>query len=198
MKSQIVKSLIICFSLQIFINCIETPDESKRKKESKKDTFSDFYNTYALAGGFQSKDACTDEYWTRTCTCFIGYIILYDSSKVKVDCAAVSLPTASDSHTYNADGSLVTTTIISQQTPRIPLQCRHVKSSNPTYSVNSWYKQDLNNPRNANFLFKHTLQKDLNGNITGMDSFTNYNSGDILYCCDQPAEHPLCDKIQIK
>ena len=118
---------------------------------------------------------------------------MYDSNKIKIAYAGVyNLPGL----IYNANGIEITSSI-NVQVPRIPLQRKRNDGTGITYAETSWFKQDVNNTRNANLVFKHTLLKDSNGNIIGMDSFTNYNSGDILYGCDNNTFAYGCTKLQI-
>ncbi len=56
---------------------------------------------------------------------------------------------------------------------------------------------DASDAHKANFLFKHTLQKDSSGNVIGMDSFTNYVSGDTLFNCNQRDNIYGCSKLKI-
>ncbi len=191
MKNHNVKIvLILLLSAFLFYKC---EDEKKAQEKSTHEEL--FWLTRDIQN--QPTDPCTDSYWTPGGS-YSGYMVLFDTNKSKISCAGASTSPPGGMIFYT-NGNNIGTFTLSQQTPRTPLQCKH---NNPSlggyqFSENSWYKQDANNPRNANFLFKHTLQKDSNGNIIGMDSFTNYNSGDILFCCDQPGQYPLCGKLQI-
>lgn len=82
----------------------------------------------------------------------------------------------------------------------VPLQCRVniVNGYLVSTTVYSWYRQTGLNPLRADFVFQHTVVQDESGKAIGVDSFTNYSKGDVLYCCAGLSSYlPACQRFQV-
>ena len=188
-----LKLIILFICLFFFLEC--NPDnlpEQLRPKEKIQDSLDYYTSMKLLLEASHRENKCLDENWDTND--YSQHVELFSNGKM--ECGGLK---KKNTQIYNSSRQLISNQTITAKQDLICafLQTNEIASNQDT--AYSWYKITKVSPVTGEFIMKHTLQKDPNGNVTGIDSFSKYNLGDSLLCCsitinkDNP---PRCEKIK--
>jgi|JI10StandDraft_1071094.scaffolds.fasta_scaffold58441_4 hypothetical protein len=180
MKYPLTLTIVLTFFFSLSGCNSENMPKQLKPKETKS-TIDDEFTTLNII--LRKQDKCLDENWEA------GHVELYiDGSRV---CGGLQ---KDNSDIYaSTKRRIIDKTITTKQ----DLWCTFIDDEGKitTQDIYSWFKVTKASPLTAEFVMKHTLQKDSNGKVIGMDSFTNYSKGDELLCCSRFSSY-YCEKIK--
>ena len=163
-------AVILCM---VFSYCGE---DLKTDEEKKAESTAKLVQLWMIGSIAASSDPCNMAYYSDTS--YYSEVVRTSGDTVSY-CAPVF---SVNSYLYDASNQKITSDTVSAGTA---LQCRTsivngVLSAEIKYS---WYKKESSVSNTVRLVFTHTIQKNSSGTAIGVDNFTNYNKGDILYCC---------------
>ncbi|HMY70044.1 MAG TPA: hypothetical protein PL163_25600 [Leptospiraceae bacterium] len=172
MKSQNDKlKILTCLLLtRCFLGDYKTEGE-KRDERKEKIVF-----LWSLGTLISKNDPCDRAYYGDTGS----YSEIVRTVGITVNYCAPVLSVNFD--LYNTSNQQIISKIVSAGTE---LQCRTALVNGVLFEEirYSWYKKESSASNTVRLVFTHTIQKNSSGTAIGVDNFTNYNKGDILYCC---------------